>query len=80
MDLPIDNLLPVVMQVLTSKYPTVRFDSDTPFEDGLGGDSQALLDIILEIENASGTEFNAEFFDLNAAVTPMRLAQAFKSS
>jgi acyl carrier protein len=79
-DLPIDHLLPVVMAVLTKKYPTVQFHTDTPFEDGLGGDSQALLDIILEIENASGTEFNAEFFDLDMAVTPMRLARAFKPS
>ena len=71
------SVLPVVMTVLMKQYPTVAIRTDTPFEEL--DDSQALLDIILQIEDATGLEFGPESFDLNAPVTPMHLAQAFKS-
>jgi acyl carrier protein len=70
-------ILPVVMNVLAKQYPAIAIRTDTPFDEL--DDSQSLLDIILQIEDATGLEFTADSFDLDVPLTPMRLAQAFQT-
>lgn len=79
MDVPdaMPSVLTVVMNVLTRQYPAIPISMDTPFDEL--DDSQSLLDIILQIEDATGLQFGPESFDLNAPMTPVRLAQAFKA-
>ena len=64
------------MGILSKQYPAIQFNADSEFENL--DDSQALMDVILQIEDATAMDFDPTFFDLDASVTPMRLALAFK--
>ena len=74
--------LPLLTEALTRKLRqegrnTGRLDPDADMiELGLI-DSQALLDIILEVEEACGVMFDAEGMDFENGVTLRRLAAAF---
>lgn len=58
--------------------PRIDLDSDL-IELGIV-DSQALLDVILEVEGRSGCLFDAEGMDFEGGVTLRRLAAAFTAS
>lgn len=71
-----DNILAMVMDVLWKSHPAMTTDTD--FQ-SVGADSQVLLDIIVQVEDSTGTQFNPDAFDLNSAITPLKLSQAFKA-
>jgi acyl carrier protein len=74
--------LPLLADALTRRLQRdgrslSRIDSDTDLiELGLI-DSQALLDMILDVEQESGQMFDADGMDFEGAVTLRRLAAAF---
>lgn len=71
-----DDILALVMGVLRKSHPAMT--SETDFQT-VGADSQTLLDIIVQVEDSTGTQFNPDAFDLNSAITPLKLSRAFKA-
>ena len=77
-DLSNPAALTAIMAALAEKYPTESFSTSTDiFGTGLA-DSQTFLDILLAVEEQTGTRFDAGMLDFEGEVTPQRMAQAFK--
>lgn len=66
-----------MISVLVQRFPEVRFQADTP-DSGLI-DSQAILDVLLEVEEQANVVFGGNF-DFGGPITPLKLAKAFKSA
>jgi acyl carrier protein len=75
---PLALLADVLAQRLREEgHSVTRIDPDADLiELGLV-DSQALLDVILDVEQASGRMFDADGMDFESGVTLRRLAAAF---
>jgi acyl carrier protein len=75
---PLALLADVLAQRLREEgHSVARIDPDADLiELGLV-DSQALLDVILDVEQASGRMFDADGMDFESGVTLRRLAAAF---
>lgn len=71
-----DDILALVMDVLWKSHPAMTIDTDFLT---VGADSQTLLDVIVQVEDSTGTQFNPDAFDLSSAITPLKLSQAFKA-
>ena len=76
-----DDLLPLLsdtlMRLLGKSGRSIKVESDTDLIERGVLDSQALLDLILEVENHSNRMFDAERIDFEAGVTLRRIAAAF---
>lgn len=73
-----NRVLDLVLKVLADIHPRSEISPSTRVYDTGLVDSQAILDLIMQVERETGLEFNASDFDLEAPLTPLRLAQAFK--
>jgi len=71
-----DNVL-ALLTVFMQRASAAPFDDATPLLEAGLLDSQALLDLILEVENASGCVFDPERVDFADGLTLHRLASAF---
>lgn len=78
-DLSNPAALAAIMAALSEKFPAESISITTDIFDGLA-DSQAFLDIVFSVEKQTGTTFDAELLDFEGAMTPERMAQAFKVS
>jgi acyl carrier protein len=74
-------MLPLLSDTLTrllgKNGRNLRIEDDTDLIERGVLDSQALLDLILEVENHSDRMFDAERIDFEAGVTLRRIAAAF---
>ena len=71
------SVLEIVIRILMQRFPGVKFEADTP-NDGLI-DSQAIIEVILEVEEVAGVRFDMGNFDINGPLTPMKFALAFRA-
>jgi len=67
----------VARRLRPSRGGSPRIDPDADLMEYGLLDSVALLDIILEVEQKSGTQFDADGVDLDGGLTLRRLAAAF---
>ena len=76
-----DAILRILSETLTRLLDkggrSIRVEADTDLIERGVLDSQALLDLILEVENHSNRTFDAERIDFEGGVTLRRIAAAF---
>lgn len=79
--MPNDDILPLLSDTLTrllgKSGRNLRIEDDTDLIERGVLDSQALLDLILEVENHSDRLFDAEQIDFESGITLRRIAAAF---
>jgi hypothetical protein len=76
---PDATVLVVIMAALAEKYPGASLNPGTDiFGNGLA-DSQMFLDMILDVEGKTGLLFNPDSLDFDGAMTPLKMAMAFKA-
>jgi acyl carrier protein len=68
------KILDMVMEMLMKTHPTITVH--TEFQQ-IGADSEVLLDIILDVEQMTGREFDPDAF--SSELTPLTLSRAFKA-
>ena len=73
------DVLGLLINILSAKYPNACVDSTTEFFDIGLTNSLALLEIVLTVENETMMSFNPESLDFEGSITPSKMASAFQS-
>jgi acyl carrier protein len=74
-----DSVLPMIIAVLSQRYPHAKFDDSTNIFDAGLADSLAFSEIILDIEAHTTLSFHHEAIDFDGPMTPAKMAHALRA-
>lgn len=74
-----ENVLPMIIALLSKRYPHAQFDGGTNIFDAGLADSLAFSEIILDIEQHTTLSFHHETLDFDGPMTPAKMAYALRA-
>ena len=73
------DALPMIIDLLSKRYPHAQFEGSTNIFDAGLADSLAFSEIILDIEQRTTLSFHHEAVDFDGPMTPEKMAHALRA-